>query len=91
MKRVKREKRIIKRVFMDLYCTRCSLQFDKRLTINMHLISVHKERVNIKEESTIIISKSNPNGTRTMAPNKFKCEFCNYSCARIDSMATHVL
>ena len=26
-----------------------------------------------------------------MAPYKFKCEFCDFRCTRIDSMATHVL
>ena len=35
---------------MDLYCKKCSLQFDKKIIFDMHLNIVHKEKINIKEE-----------------------------------------
>ena len=35
----------------DWYCSRCSLQFDKKVIFDMHLSIVHKEIVEIKEES----------------------------------------
>ena len=35
----------------DWYCSRCSLQFDKKVIFDMHLSIVHKEIVKIKEES----------------------------------------
>ena len=43
----------------DWYCSMCSLQFDKKVIFDMHLSIVHKEIVEIKEES--IIFKDEPN------------------------------
>ena len=37
--------------FTDLYCSRCSLQFDKKSIFDIHLSIVHKESAKIKEES----------------------------------------
>ena len=45
--------------FKDWYCSRCSLQFDKKVIFDMHLSIVHKEIVEIKEES--ITFKDEPN------------------------------
>ena len=36
--------------FKDWYCSRCSLQFDKKIIFDMHLSIVHKEITKIKEE-----------------------------------------
>ena len=38
----------------DWYCSRCSLQFDKKIVFDMHLSIVHKEIVEIEEESIIL-------------------------------------
>ena len=35
---------------IDLYCTKCSLQFDKRIIFDMHLSIVHKETIDINKE-----------------------------------------
>ena len=44
--------------FKDWYCSRCSLQFDKKVIFDMHLSIVHKEIVEIKESITF---KDEPN------------------------------
>ena len=36
--------------FSHSYCSRCSLQFDKKSIFDMHLSIVHKENVVVKEE-----------------------------------------
>ena len=45
--------------FKDLYCSRCSLQFDKKSKFDKHLSIVHRERAEIKEEP--MTCKSEPN------------------------------
>ena len=46
---------------MDMYCTKCSLQFGKMSVYRMHLSIVHKESVEIKEEPTCdILEKEEP-------------------------------
>ena len=37
---------------MDSYCTNCLVQFDNMSVYNMHLSTVHKENVEIKQESS---------------------------------------
>ena len=37
---------------MEWYCTKCSLQFDKKIIFDMHLSIVHKETMDIKKEPT---------------------------------------
>ena len=44
----------------DFYCSRCSLQFDKKSIFDMHLSIVHKENNQIKEEQMICNNKPNP-------------------------------
>ena len=65
--------------FKDWYCSRCSLQFDKKIIFDMHLSIVHKESVEIKEES--LTCKNEPNLGSEKA--QFECEFCvsKFNCA----------
>ena len=57
--------------FKDWYCSRCSLQFDKKIIFDMHLSIVHKESVEIKEEPLTC-----ENETRSEKA-QFICEFCD--------------
>ena len=59
MKQKKRIKKRIKMSFADWYCSRCSLQFDKKIIFDMHLSIVHKESVEIKEETLAFENKPN--------------------------------
>ena len=34
----------------DMFCTECSLQFDKIIVYDLHLSLVHRKRINIKQE-----------------------------------------
>jgi uncharacterized Zn-finger protein len=64
---------------MDLYCKKCSLQFDKKIIFDMHLNIVHKEKINIKEE---------PDETRKKAP--VSCEICCKTFSKMANMKKHV-
>ena len=59
--------------FMDWYCSRCSLQFDKRIIFDMHLSIVHKEIVKIKEEPLTCEIEPNLGSEKAL----FMCEFCD--------------
>ena len=43
--------------FKDWYCSRCSLQFDKKVIFDMHLSIVHKEIVEIKDKPNLDTEK----------------------------------
>ena len=59
---------------MDLYCTKCSLQFDKRSIYDMHSSIVHKENVELKEETTCGILEKEIEEHEKVS---FKCENCD--------------
>ena len=54
----------------DFYCSRCSLQFDNKSIIDMHLSIVHGERIEIKEEEVIC----NENESNLDFKKKLLCE-----------------
>jgi hypothetical protein len=55
----------------DWYCSRCALQFDKKVIFDMHLSIVHKEIVEIKESITF---RDEPNlDTEKVL---LKCDIC---------------
>ena len=74
--------------FADLYCSRCSLQFDKTLIYDMHMSEVHKETDNIKEKQTCITLKEKPHKTKTKGPST--CEICCKTFSSLGSMTTHI-
>ena len=57
----------------DWYCSRCSLQFDKKIIYDMHLSIVHKESVKIKEEPLTCENETNLGSEKAL----FMCEFCD--------------
>ena len=73
---------------MDLYCKKCSLQFDKKVIFNVHLSIVHKEQIDIKEEPTDSTSKEEPDETRKKAT--VRCEICGKTCSHMGHMNKHV-
>ena len=56
----------------DFYCSRCSLQFDKKSVFDMHLSIVHKERMEIKEDQRIF--KKEPN--LYLKKDMLMCDIC---------------
>ena len=76
---------------MTLYCTKCSLQFDKNIIFDMHLSIVHKKTIDTQKEK---IDKE-PDGTRnaTVREKKkkpFKCDICGYSFSEKGSLKKHI-
>ena len=57
------KKKITKMVLTDLYCEKCSLQFDKLSIFKMHLSIVHKKMVDLEEESICKILIEKPDRT----------------------------
>jgi hypothetical protein len=44
-------------ILRDLYCEKCSLQFDKKFVFNLHLDLVHGEEIKVKKEPLIQAEK----------------------------------
>ena len=40
-------------ILRDLYCEKCTLQFDKKYVFDLHLDLVHGEKIKVKKEPTI--------------------------------------
>ena len=40
-------------ILRDLYCEKCTLQFDKKYVFDLHLDLVHGEEINVKKEPLI--------------------------------------
>ena len=59
---------------MDSYCTKCSLQFGNRSVYNMHLSIVHKENVEIKQESTCDVLEKEIGEPEKVS---LQCEICD--------------
>ena len=72
---------------MDLYCTKCSLQFDKKIIFNMHLNIVHKEKIEIKEEQTDSNLKEE---TETRKKAAAPCEICGKTFFDMSTMKKHI-
>ena len=86
---------------MALYCTKCSLQFDKDTIFDMHLSIVHKEtigikkgRIDIKKEPNCVTLKEKPDDTRSATVQEkkkpFKCDICSYSFSEKRSLKKHI-
>ena len=79
---------------MDMYCTKCSLQFDKNIIFDMHLSIVHKETIDIKKEPTCVTLKEKPDNTRSATVQEkkkpFKCDICGYSFSGKGSLKKHI-
>ena len=39
---------------MDLFCNRCTLQFDKKYVFDLHLSLVHGEKIEVNKETVMI-------------------------------------
>ena len=72
---------------MDWYCSRCSLQFDKRIIFDMHLSIVHKESVEIKEEPSTCKNEPNLGFEKAL----FMCEFCDSQFETEITLNQHIL
>ena len=55
-----------------MFCGRCSLQFDKKIIYDMHLSIIHKESVEIKEETLAFENKPNLSSEKIKA-----CDICD--------------
>ena len=79
---------------MDMYCTKCSLQFDKKIIFDMHLSIVHKEIIDIKKEPTCSTLMENSDETRSTSVQEkkkpFKCDMCDYSFSEKGSLKRHI-
>ena len=89
---------------MDLYCTKWSLQFGNLTIYNMHLSTVHKKNVEIKQKASCNILEKvslqyencDKNFSTRSILNKpegkkpFKCDICDYSCSQIGNLEKHV-
>ena len=76
----------------NMFCTECSLQFNKKIVFDLHLSLVHGKKMNIKQE---------PNncelpleGTETINENHnadkpFACKICDYEFAFQDDLNEH--
>ena len=73
---------------MDLYCVKCSLQFDKKIIFDMHLNVVHKEKIDIKEEANDNTSNDVPNEKQTKA--LVRCEICCKTYSKLANLKKHI-
>ena len=72
------EQRII---LKDLFCTLCSLQFDKKYVFDVHLSIVHGQNIGVKTESEVCEENKTKVEEKYCSGNvvdkKFKCDICN--------------
>ena len=65
----------------DLFCNRCSLQFDKNYVFDLHLSLVHWEKIEVKEETLICEKCQEPQMREKEFSNhamekQLKCDEC---------------
>ena len=91
---------------MDLFCDKCSLQFDKKTVYDIHQSFVHKTKdkveieektIRIKEENVAIHcdnTKSKNSLPRLDLTNKknisHKCSICGYTTSLKGNLKTHI-
>ena len=89
----------------DFFCSRCSLQFNNKSIIDMHLSIVHGERIETKEEEVICKNESNLDFkkkplcdirdsdqhivSQNAASKLFKCEICGNNFLQKSKMKQH--
>ena len=83
----------------DLFCDKCSLQFDKKYVFDLHLSSVHGEKIKVKVESPICeenlqqsqISESKFSYQSVHENERpFKCNMCYASFAQKRDLKGHM-
>ena len=77
----------------DLFCTECSLQFNKKIVYDLHLSLVHGKKTNIKQEPNNCEETSE--GTETLPESlikdkPFRCKICDSEFAYQDNLDGHV-
>ena len=66
----------------DFFCNRCSLQFDKKYDFDLHLFSVHGEKIEVKKETICEEKVQEPKISEKEFSNQkvekhLKCDVCN--------------
>ena len=67
----------------DLFCDKCSLQFDKKHAFDLHMSLVHGEKIGIENESLTCEEKfQEPQKSETVSPDHLvdKCHKCDVCC-----------
>ena len=61
----------------DLFCDKCSLQFDKKYVFDLHLSLVHEEEIKVKSEPKILEEQSEKTHEKVCSDpevdTRFKC------------------
>ena len=60
-------------ILSDLYCEKCSLQFNKKYVFDLHLSLVHGKEIKVKTEPTT----SAENIDEVLSDKLFQCDKCN--------------
>ena len=76
----------------DMFCTECSLQFNKKIVYDLHLSLVHGKKTNIKQEPNNCEKTSEVTETLPESPIKdkrFRCKICDSEFAYQDDLDGH--
>ena len=65
----------------DLFCDRCTLQFDKKYVFDLHLFLVHGEEIKVKRKPQICEEQSEKTPEKVCSDpdveTRFKCDICD--------------
>ena len=66
----------------DLFCRKCSLQFNKKHAFDLHMSFVHGEKIGIKKEPLTCEERfQEPQNPKTPKPHQ-RQNFCDYKFSR---------
>ena len=77
----------------DMFCTDCSLQFNKKIVYDLHLSLVHGKKTNIKQEPNNCEITSEVSETLHENQIEYKplsCKICNSEFAYQDELNAHI-
>ena len=80
-------------ILKDLFCTLCSLQFDKKYVFDVHLSIVHGQKIKVKTEPDICETNKTEVSGKNCSSNVFEkyfgCEICNHHFTRKYQLKKH--
>ena len=80
-------------ILRSMFCTECSLQFNKKIVYNLHLSVVHGNKMKIKQEPNNCEITSEVTETLPEIPIKdkaFGCKICGFEFTDQDDLDGHV-
>ena len=74
-----------------MFCTECSLQFNKKIVYDLHLSLVHGKKAGIKQEAnnSEVTSEDNKFFNEN-ADKPFVCKICDFELAYQDDLNAHI-